>query len=169
MSRELRRQGVPQNVVSPKFVGDTGKIYNSTYNDFGEIDTHRAGGLIHLGRGLTLDVGTNSVTEGVITVEETIRISGISASDLYNTIKIYGEDSAPAVMKKGYVGVEMVTPPMGEFDPIYMDKVTGIFSGLKEVGFVEVLNVHQIPKWSNSTVTVLYISRGILHKNKETN
>lgn len=168
MSNSLRRIGVPQNVVSPKFVGDTGKIFKSTYNDFGQIDSHPAAELIPLGRGLQLDVNTNTVSLGASSEEATL-ISGISAIDLYNTIEFYGEHSLPAVMKKGYIGVAMVSPPFEEFAPIYMDKVTGIFSGLKEEGMVEVLNVHLIPNWSNSSVSVLYISRGKLHKNKEPN
>lgn len=168
MSALLRRQGVPQNTVAPKFVGDTGEVYKSTYIDYGQIDSHSAGEDIPIGRGVYLDVNTNKVFLGTNSDEEKVLISGIVSTDLYDFVETYGENSTPAVMKKGYIGVEMEIQPLDEFAPIYMDKTTGQFFGLKEEGLVEVLNVNIIPTWSNTSVAVLYISRGKLHKNKET-
>lgn len=160
------RVGVPQNVVAPKYIGDTGKIYKSTYIDLGQIQTIGAEELIPSGRGCSINVLTNKMQTGSSTSEELTMISGISVLNKYEELEESGEHPV-GLLRVGYVGVEMEHPKHSSNAKVYMDKVTGKFSGLKEVGMVEVLNAQIIPAWSNSIFTVLYINRRIIYKIEE--
>lgn len=167
MSATLRREGVPQNVVAPKYIGDIGRISNSTFMEFGQVQSVNAKEMIPLGRGVSVNVVDNTTYLGTTSLEEGVVISGISVSDKMFDAGNFGEFSTTGVLRVGYAGVEMESPPNESASDIFLNKETGVFSGMKTPDTVKVLNVQLIPKWSNSTFAVLYITRKNIYVNKE--
>lgn len=152
----------------PRWVGDGATINQSnSLNFFGSTSAPAAGDTL-AGVAVWTNLTTGIVQAGINPTyldSELVMVEGISLTELTDNKQVtYQKGDLVAILRDGFVGVEIPFTSVHENSQIWVHAQTGEFSGLGGLGFYKVGNVQLVPSLCRSDFEVVHISPNLLKR-----